>query len=490
MASIKKNYTYQLLYEVLAILLPIITAPYITRTLGAEKLGVYSYAVSIVNIFLSVARLGVVSHGSRSIAACLKDRERCSLVFWSIYTVQVICTLFVMLIYSVFVILFVKKNTLIYWILMLMMGSHLIDISWMYMGLENFKKTVIRNTIVKITSLVLIFVFIRNQADLWKYAFIMSGCIVLGHVTLWWDFKKHLNWYKPTGEEIRQQIKPMFVLFIPTIAVTIYTIISNIILGYMSGTTVVAFYDYAATIVSIPLGFITSFGAVMLPRLSNMIAGEAKEGEKSVLIERSLLFIVFLSAAMAFGLVAVAKELVPIYYGNEFLPCINLLVVMALKLPFMAWANIVRSTCLIPNNKDKQYIISLFLGAAISVAINLTCIPYLGAMGAVIASLAAEAVVCVAQTIFVKKEFSLLKTIVKSLPFLLCGGVMLVVVRGVASLFSGITILGLLAEIGVGVVIYLTLSGLYYSVVIEKTSPSHTLKKIFKRLFKSSKKQN
>lgn len=478
MGSIRKNYTYQVLYEVLAIILPIFTAPYITRTLGADCLGVYTYAISIVNMFLSVSRLGVINHGSRVIAACAGDREARSKAFWNIYSVQCIVALLVTLVYVAYVFLFVNQDRSIYFILIVMVISHILDISWLYMGMEDFKKTAIRNTAVKIVSLLLIFLLVRSRSDLWKYTLIMSGCIVLGHMTLWKDFKKQCDWCRPTLPEMVEQLKPMLVLFVPTIAVTIYTIISKIILGAISGTTEVAFYEYTAAIVSIPLGLITSFGAVLLPRLSNMIAKDAGEKEKQKVVEQSLLFIVFLSAAMTFGLMAVAKELIPIYYGSEFLACIVLLIIMATKLPFMAWANIVRSTCLIPNNRDKEFIVSLFGGAVFSIVVNLALIPVWGSEGAVIASVGAEVVVCLIQTIFVRKDFALFKTFAKCIPFILSGALMYVGVRFVAGIFERISIIGLVAEIGVGAVIYIVLSLGYYSVVIEKTSPIALVKKL------------
>lgn len=478
MSSIKKNYTYQVLYEVLAIILPIFTAPYITRTLGADSLGVYTYAVSIVNIFLSISRLGVVTHGSRAIASCSHDREERSKTFWSIYVVQAIFALTVTVVYLLYVLIFILQDRLIYLILIIMVASHALDISWLYMGMENFKKTAIRNTVVKIISLALIFLLVRSRSDLWIYTLIMSGCIVLGHVTLWKDFKKQCDWYKPTFPTMVQQLKPLLVLFVPTIAVTIYTIISKIILGAISGTTEVAFYEYTSTIVSIPLGFITSFGAVLLPRLSNMIAADAKENEKQVVVGQSLVFIIFLSSAMSFGLIAVAEELIPIYYGDEFLSCITLLVVMATKLPFMAWANIVRSTCLIPNKKDKQYIVTLFGGAVISVIANLVLIPAWGSVGAVVASVCAEAVVCLLQTFFVRKNIPLFRTFIKCVPFIVFGGIMLVCVRQVANVFDHITILGLFIEICVGALLYLILSLGYYCTAIERINPCAFLKKV------------
>ena len=142
MASFKKNYLYQVLYEILAIGLPLITAPYISRVLGAENLGVFSYTHSVANVFLMIARLGIVNHGSRYIAAYQKDYEGRSRAFSELFTIQFVVGILLTIAYVVYTGLFISENKLVAFVQTIFVASSLFDIGWLYMGMENFKKTV------------------------------------------------------------------------------------------------------------------------------------------------------------------------------------------------------------------------------------------------------------------------------------------------------------------------------------------------------------
>lgn len=477
MSSIKKNYMYQVLYEILVIVLPIITAPYITRMLGASQLGVYSYAVSIINIFLAFARLGVISHGSRTIAKCSKNKKERSAHFWNIYTVQILMSLISTIFYIMYVVFFIKEDKKIYVILILMIISHILDISWVYMGMENFKKTVIRNIFVKILSFILILTLVKSKNDLWIYALIMSCCIILGHIILWIGFINYFDFIKPNKKNILKEFKAMGILFIPSIAVMMYTIMDKVMLGAISGTIQVGYYEYSSAIVSIPLGFITSFGSVVLPRVSNMQAEGVNENIKRNFKKNSLMFIMFLSIAMMCGLISISRELIPIYYGKEFTPCIFLLILISIKLPFMAWANVIRSECLIPNNQDKEFIYSLFAGAGVNLIINFILIPKFDAIGAAIGTIIAEFMVCFVQTLYVRKEIPLLKILIQSVPFLIFGNIMFLIVRKISNLLE-LSVITLVIEIIAGALIYLFFSSIYYCYFFEKKLLMLYLKKV------------
>lgn len=467
MNKAKKNYIFQVIYQLLTLMFPLITAPYVTRTLGASNLGIYTYSLSVATVFLKVAELGIVNHGSRSIASVQDNEIERSKVFSNIYIIQAFSSLLMTLIYIAYVFLIVKEDKCIGFLQTISVISSLFNISWLYMGMENFKKIVFRDTAVKILSLFCIFIFVREKNDLWKYACILLVSSTVGYLTLWFEIKKYVVFFKPSIEEIKKHIKPILILFIPTIAVTLYTTIDKVMLGSISGKSQVAYYQYAATLASIPLGFITSFGNVMMPHMASMSAKK----EKSVVetINKSMLFIMFLSSAFAFGEAAISREIIPLYYGDEFIASVPLLILLSIKLPFMSWASVIRTQCLIPENRDKEYIISLFCGAAINLSMNFFLISKFDAIGAVIATIFAEIAVCVAQTTCVWKRLHLGKTLLHGIGFPVIGVIMYSVVRIVALQFET-NVLTLLFEVLIGASIYLVLSFFYYCYVLKKSS--------------------
>ncbi len=484
MASFKKNYFYQIIYEVLAVLLPLITAPYVARVLGDDNLGVFSYTYSVASIFLTVARLGIVNHGSRSIAACQKDKEERSKTFWEIFAVQVTSTALLTAVYLVYTALFVHENKFIAFLQVVLIASAMLDIGWLYMGMENFKKTVTKNIFVKIVSLVCIFAFVRSRDDLWAYTLVTTGSMLLGYATLWWGFRREFKWVRPTLEGIKKQIKPIFVLFVPAIAVTFYTIMDSVMLGRMSGTTQVGYYEQASKLVAVPMGLITSFGAVMMPRMAAMEKEGAGEKASRNITTNSLVFMIALSCAISFGLSAVSEVLIPIYYGSEFLACIPLLVMISMKLPVMAWANVVRTQCLIPKHRDKEYIISLFVGAGVNVVFNLMLIPKLAAVGAAIGTILAETAVCLVQTVFARDILQTKKALLKSVGFVFIGAIMLAFVKMVMAVMPTSPIITLVIGIGCGVIVYTLLAFAYYCAVVERKKPDVVIKKLLSSLKK------
>ena len=166
--SVTKNYIYNLAYQVLIIILPVITTPYISRVLGVENIGIYSYTLSISAFFILFGSLGIALYGKREIAYLQKDKKGYSKAFWEILILRTI-TMAISLIIFYFVFARTGDYKIYYRILMLEIVANCIDISWFFQGLEEFKKTVIRNMIVKLISVVCIFVFVKNKEDIYIY---------------------------------------------------------------------------------------------------------------------------------------------------------------------------------------------------------------------------------------------------------------------------------------------------------------------------------
>lgn len=195
--------------------------------------------------------------------------------------------------------------------------SGLFDIGWLFFGLEQFKLTVARNTLIKISTVVLMFVFVHKPSDLWKYTLIMSAGTLFSQAYLWLYVKKYVSFEKCSVKEITSNIKPVLILFIPVLAYSIYKVMDKIMLGNMSSYDQVGFYNNAEKIINIPMGIITALGTVMLPRMSNIVAnGDKKRVDDYIRISAKL--VTLLSSAIAFGLMGVSSVLAPMTSLNSF----------------------------------------------------------------------------------------------------------------------------------------------------------------------------
>lgn len=402
MASLKKNYMYNAIYQTLTLLIPLVSAPYLSRTIGAEGVGVYSYTYSIVYYFMLFCLLGVNNYGNRTIAKCKNNKEDLNRNFWEIYMFQFIFGIFLLIVYILYVTLSVSEYKVIYYIQSFFIISAILDISWLYFGLEEFKKTILRNSIVKISTLLFIFLFVRSNNDLYKYVFIMAGMTSLSQFVLWLSIRKYISFNRVSIKGIIKHIRPNAILFIPIIAISLYKIMDKIMLGMIAQKTDVGFYESAEKIVHVPLTLISSLGIVLMPRISNSIAsGNGKSVENT--LKKSLEFISFISFCAMFGLFAVGFDFAPFFYGREFVITGYLIPLLAVTIPFVSCSYILKTGYCIPFEKDKIYIISVGLGAVVNLILNALLIPKYTSVGACIATIVAEISVFLYQYIMMKK---------------------------------------------------------------------------------------
>lgn len=455
MSKLKKNLGYQTIYQILNTCIPLITSPYLARVLGAEKQGVFSYTQSIINYFTLFAMLGVENYGTRTIANCGDDREKRSKSFWNIYFFQMCCTLLSIGIYVVYLTRICSQNVYIAFLQIFYLLGSLVDINWLFFGVEKFKTTVSRNMIIRISSVVLILSTVRKPSDLWIYTLIMAGSTFLSNIILWFFASKEVDVKAirtVSKKEVVKHIKPNLVLFVPLMAMSVYHIMDKTMLGLLSTYKQVGYYYNADKIINIPIGILIGIGTVMLPRMtalnSNGLINEAKK-----LFLLSIELIVAVSSAMACGIFAISVEFTPLFFGSGYDECIRVIMMLSPILVIKGLSLVVRMQYLIPNQKEKILIESVFWGAGINLIVNLLLMVRLGALGAAIGTMAAELVSCFWQYKKINKYISCSSVIYKSMVYVLFGVVMIIVVRIVARIFCG-GIVALVFEILTGVVVY------------------------------------
>lgn len=459
MSKLSTNFIYNITYQILVIILPLITAPYVSRVLGVEGVGTYSYIYSIAYYFCLFGMLGISNHGNRSVAMLKGNKGNLSNTFWAIYKIQFVTTLFSLFCYLIFVIFIFSGDKRIAYIDTFYLVSYVLDINWFYFGLEKFKLTVTRNMVFKILSVVCTFVFVKTPDDLWKYTLILSFGTMLSQVYLWIHLFRYVTYKKSPWHEILKHIKPILILFIPVIAYSIYKVMDKIMLGSLSSVQQVGLYENADKIIGIPVGLITAFGTVMMPRISALISKKEKAQIENY-NKLSFVYFSLLSVGMTFGLIGISNTLPEVYFGHEFIECAPLIAGLSFTLIFMTWANIIRTQYLIPNKIDKPYVASTICGAAINLFFNLLFIPRFQAVGALVGTVLAEFMVFFVQAIYVRKEFYVLQYLKPALSFVFNGVIMSVIVFFLGK-FAGTSIVALLLQIIVGVIVYMGLSVIY-----------------------------
>lgn len=456
--NVVTNIFYQISYELFAMLLPLFTAPFISRILGADMLGVYSYSRTLATYFGLFGMLGVKNYGNREISRHRDDKDL-NLWFWSIYAVQFFASLAMLVLYIGYTIFFVVDNQVIAAVQSILIVDSMLDISWFLFGMEQFKKTTTCSTIVKLLTTTAVFLLVREPGDLLEYCLIMGGGVFINQFMLWYYARQAIG--KPVFNLKRSLAhgKPMLILFIPVIAVSLYTMMDKLMLGAMSTKAQLGFYEAAEKIILCASSVITAFGTVMMPRMTKLFSdGNVRESQRYMKL--SVEAVMAGSFAISLGILSVSRLFAPIFWGKDFASCAYILSALALSIPFSGFANVIRMQYLIPNGMDRAYIVSVILGAVSNLIANSLLISIYGALGAALGTVIAEGIVCIAQCFAVRKRISLQKYLNCIVPFGVAGLIMAAAVR-VIDHVAIVTIPWLLIEIFVGSIVYCSLSLLY-----------------------------
>lgn len=465
--SLRKNFLYQMSYQLLVIVLPLVTSPYVSRILGPTKIGVFSYTYTIATYFALFSALGIQNYGNRSIAAVRDDQRRLNKTFSSIFTLMFITSVIVTIVYIAFLQVFKSQYRPYLWIQVIYILATFFDVNWFFFGIEQFKITVTRNSIVKLATVVAIFVFVRNGNDLWKYCLIMALGTLVSQSVVWIFLPRYVRFVRFSFSELTVHIKPLLVLFIPVLAISLYQYMDKIMLGTLSSQDQVGYFENAQKGINIPISIITAFGTVMLPKISNLVAKQSQR-----LIRRYLALsveaVMCIAVALSFGMASVARQFSVIFWGNQFASSGLILTILAISIPFIAFANILRTQFLIPSHRDSSYTSSVVCGAITNVFLNLLLIPRLGAVGAAIGTVAAEAVVCVVQTMVVVKELPIKKYLQSFLIYFFFGVVMFTEIYLIRTHLQLGIVWNFFLEVIVGALTYSTLCVVY--LLINKNS--------------------
>ena len=450
--KIVKNYLYNVGYNILILLTPLLTVPYISRVLGPTGVGINATTNSVITYFLLAGTVGITIYGNREIAFIREDFEKRSQVFWEIELLQITTIGLAYLAFCIF--LFFQNQLKMYFFyqsFLIIAGAF--DISWFFMGLEDFKKTVLRNILVKIISLFVIFVLVKTKNDVGIYILILSLSQLLGNVTLWPYLNRIVRVPKIATLHIFKHLKPSLSLFIPQVAITIYLAVNKTMLWQLDNVTASGYYDYSDKLIKLVLAIVTSIGTVMLPHIANLYARKKMKQVKEYLYI-SFDFVLFIAIPMCFGIAALATSLAPWFFGSEFTMVNKLLMIEAPVIILIGLSNVIGQQYLLPTKQTRTYTVSVVLGAVTNIVINIPLILKYGVYGAMIATLLSELTVTSYQLIKVRTALKLSKLFANVGKYMFAAVIMFMPVY-VLNICMKISAISLFFQILIGLLIYI-----------------------------------
>ena len=451
--SLKKNIAISTLYQILIIILPLITAPYIARVLGPDQSGVYDYTNSIMTYFAMFAALGTASYGVREIARVRDDAAMRSKLFWEIELMTVMTSTVCIIAWFIFIAI-TPHYKVIYLVLTMGLLSTMFDISWFFAGMEQFKYTVTKNAACKLIGVILMFLFVKKEEDLLLYIIIMISSTMIGNLSMWLYVPRFVEKVDFRTLTFRKHFHETLIYFVPTVATSIYTVLDRTLIGVITKNKAEnGFYHYAMQIVNMMKALtFSSLNMVLGSRLSFLFA-EKKYDEIKEKIADSTNYILFMGYGICFGVIGVAKRFVPVFLGPGYDRVATMLILMSPIVIIIGISNCLGSQYYTPAGYRKLSAKYIIIGAVVNLLLNLLLIPKYWGYGAITASLIAESVI----TILYMKNcngYLRVETIIKdSWKKIIAGVVMLIVIRALDGIISS-DILALLVEVAVGFTVY------------------------------------
>ncbi|MBD5069158.1 MAG: oligosaccharide flippase family protein [Lactobacillus sp.] len=425
MNKVLKNTVYQAIYQVLQIILPLITVPIVSTALGPKGVGIFNYTNSITNYFVLVAGLGLANYGVREIASVRDNKEALSKRFWELEYLNIFIAVGIL---AVFFLITPNLNYSQYYLIeSLMIIAALLDISWLYIGLEDFGKISLANFIVKVVSFMLIVYLVHNEGDLWKYIFIQSISTLLSQSVLWLPLRNKVSYMLVSLKDIWRHFMPACHYFISKIAITLYTNLNKTLLGIFGTAAAVGFYSNSLTLVTILVTLVTSVDEALLPRMSSLNA-KGDEKQMHAILQKTIHLSMYFTIPLMFGIVVVTDQLVDWFFGYKFNFIKSIIPIFAPLVVIMPLGISIARQYLVPKGEIKSYNLSVIYSAIISVIINIILVPKYGIYGSIIATMVSETLVTVVRVVDLLKNTTFRFEYSRIIKIILCSGVMAVTV--------------------------------------------------------------
>lgn len=390
MSGVKKNFLYSSIITTASYVFPLITFPYVSRTLGASGIGANNYVDSVINYILLFTMLGINTTGIRSIASAKGDRDVLSRAFSSLIIINFLTTLFGILL--LWVLVFCIPQFYEYRQYFLVGTCKIIATfmlaEWFYKGREDFKYITQRSLIIKLFYVVSVFVFIRSESDAILYYALTCFSVVVNALVNIIHTRKFV-YFTLRDVEVLRYLKPMCVIGCYIIFTSMYTSFNVAYLGFVTNVEQVGYYTTATKFHTIVISIFTAFTGVMLPRMTSLLSQDNFLKFKTYILKSQTFLIAFSIPIIMFCSVF-ASDIIRLLAGKGFE---NAVLPMKIIMPLVfviGYGQISVIQILNPLRKDSIVMRNAILGAIIGISLNILLVPQFEAVGSSIVWLVSE----------------------------------------------------------------------------------------------------
>ena len=455
--SVKANYLFNLINSASQLLFPLITFPYASRIMMADGIGQVNFFQSIISYISLFTCLGIPMYAIREVAKVRDNPEKMTRITVEILLLHAFLTLLGYMAVAVICLTVTKVQTDIPLFLLLSATIFFtaIGCEWFYQGIEDFKYVAIRGLLVKLLSVVLLFLFVKTKEDiLWYGAYTVLG-VLGGNIFNFIRLRKYLHRDVIDFRALHplRHLKPALHVFALNVVISIYLQLNNVLLGFMKDAEAVGYFTAATKIMMITMSISSSLGAVIMPRTSNLIA-EGRMDEFRILIQKSYDFVLALAMPLTVGLIFTSPSIILLLSGEGFAPAVLTSQIVASNILMVGLSGVMGIQVLYPLGKINIVILCTLIGAAVNVFFNVLLIPRYGHNGTAVAYMLAEVAVTVSMFLIGRKYIPI-QFLKKQHLHYVGGGIVMGGVLYFISLLGLSIISTLITMICVGIMVYI-----------------------------------
>ncbi len=454
--SLKANFIFNLIYQVIVVLTPLILTPKLSRIFQADYLGIKSYTFTIVYYFAIFGLLGLDMLGQRKIAIEKNDANRRNKIFTTIFVTRLILVSISTSIYIGYVFLFsaneFEKIIFLCWVIYLV--REMINPVWFLQGIEKYKILSILNIISQLAYVILTFMFVQTRDDLPLYI-IFFTTIPLAISLCYFPFVfKYARFVRFSFSDMKESVKESFVYFVPTIATAIYSMVDKTMLGWFDSSKVsTGLYESAEKLVKVALAVSTASYTIMRTRMSYLY-GQSDQESYASHCHSFMSFSMMICWPILFGIIGISKDFVPVFFGDGFDGVVTLSYVFAFVVPLLTISGLLQAIFIFPFGLQKTMDIYYVIIVLVNISFNLLFIFLFGTIGAVVSSLISELLLATILIIRARKDIDVKYLFFCSIKYLIASIVMLVVMIVFSKYVYLDAIIKIVLEFFVGVLTY------------------------------------
>ena len=396
--SVKYNFLMNFILTASGFIFPLITFPYVSRVLLETGNGKVAFVTAYVNYFLMVAQLGVPTYGIRACARVRDDKEQLSKTYQELMFINLCMTLVVTGVYfiTLFTVPQLFEDRTMFMINSATLFLTFIGSNWLFQALEQYDYITVRSLIFKVISVVLMFILVRQADDYVIYSAITMFAAVGSNVLNFFRARRYVTLKRFERYDLKRHMKPIMTLFAQSLAISIYTNLDTIMLGFMKDDSQVGYYNAATRVKVILVSLVTSLGNVLLPRMSYYVKQGMKKDFSKIMI-KALNFALFISIPLGLFFFITSGECLRVLAGARYEPATLTMALLSLTIIPIGITNVLGIQVLTPLEDEKHVMLSVVAGAVTDFVLNWAFIPAFGATGAAASTLIAEVVVLIMQ---------------------------------------------------------------------------------------------